>query len=90
MGKYEPLKIYLQEIQQNINVKSLNFSELERILGFQLPNSAYEHRAWWSNPTSPSDHPYAQSWLQAGWKVDSVDQLDKRVHFRRVRSNTDR
>ena len=87
MGKYEPLKRYLQDIQPNINEKSLSFSEVERILRFKLPNSAYEHRAWWGNPTSPSDHPHAQSWLQAGWNVDSVDQLDKRVHFRRMRFN---
>lgn len=87
MGKYEPLRRFLQGIPPTTNIQSLTFWEMERILGFKLPSSAYEHRAWWSNPTSPVDHPYAQSWLEAGWIVDSVDQLDKRVHFRRSTSN---
>jgi hypothetical protein len=86
MSKYEPLKRFLEAIQPGIDEKSMSFSEMERILGYKLPRSAYEHRAWWSNPTSPGDHPYAQSWLEAGWKVDAVDQLDMRVHFRRTHS----
>jgi len=87
MSKYEPLRKYLKNIPSSSNMQSLTFGEIERILGFKLPSSAYEHRAWWSNPTSPTDHPYAQSWLEAGWMVDSVDQLEKRVHFRRSTSN---
>src|SRR5271157_501420 len=88
MSKYEPLKRFLEDIDATIDVLSLSFSEVESILGFKLPNSAFEHRAWWSNPSSPMDHPYAQSWLEAGWKVDTVDQLDKRVHFRRTHSHS--
>jgi hypothetical protein len=53
-------------------------------LEFDLPHSAYDHRAWWSNPSSPSDHPHAQSWLEAGWIVDTVNLKDKRVCFRRT------
>lgn len=87
MSKYEPLHKFLKSIPPTINIQSLTFKEIERILGFNLPSSAYEHRAWWSNPTSAADHPYAQSWLEAGWMVDSVDQLDKRVHFRRSTSS---
>lgn len=81
MSKYEPLKRFLKNLVPDINVKSLTFEQIERILGCKLPRSAYEHRAYWSNPTSPTDHPHAQSWLEAGWMVDSVDQLEKRVHF---------
>jgi len=88
MGKYEPLRRFLKGIPPTINIQSLTFGEVERILGFKLSSSAYEHRAWWGNSTSPTDHPHAQSWLEAGWMVDSVDQLDKRVHFRRSTSNS--
>jgi hypothetical protein len=84
MSKYEPLKQYLEDISSTIGEKSLSFDEIERILRFKLPKSAYEYRPWWENPSSTTYHPYAQSWLGAGWKVDSVDQLDKRVHFRRI------
>ena len=86
MSKYEPLRRFLKSIPPTINIQSLTFGEIEKDLTSKLPCSAYEHRAWWSNPTSPTDHPYAQSWLEAGWMVDSVDQLDKRVHFRRSTS----
>ncbi len=84
MGKYDPLKRFLASIQPTVSVQSLTFKEIERIIGSKLPSSAYEHLAWWSNPTSPLDHPHAQSWLEARWMVDSVDQLEKRVHFRRM------
>jgi len=86
MSKYEPLKQFLERIQPTVSEKSLSFSEIERILGFKLPNSAYVHRAWWSNPSSPTDHPYAQSWLEAGWIIDTVNQKDKWARFRRTRS----
>lgn len=87
MSKYEPLREFLNSIPPIITMQSLSFGEIERILGSKLPSSAYEHRAWWSNTTSPADHPYAQSWLEIGWVVDSVDQLEKRVHFRRSTAN---
>jgi hypothetical protein len=88
MSKYEPLKRFLESIQPTVNVESLTFGEIEGVLGFKLPKSAYEHRAWWSNQTFPEDHPHAQFWLEAGWMVDSVDQLDTRVHFRRTTSKS--
>ncbi|MCG6537142.1 MAG: hypothetical protein L7F78_21140 [Syntrophales bacterium LBB04] len=86
MTRYEPLRQYLECIQPAISEESLSFSEIERILGSRLPNSAYEYRAWWSNPSSPADHPHAQSWLKAGWIVDTVNQKDRWVRFRRTRS----
>jgi hypothetical protein len=69
-------------------VQLLSFEDMEKILDFKLPSSAYKDRAWWSNPTSPTNHPYAQSWLEAGWRVDSVDQLENLVNFRRTTSNS--
>lgn len=84
MGKYDPLQKYLENIPPTVNIQSLTFKRIEEILGSELPKSAYNHRAWWSNPTSPSDHPHAQSWLKAGWRVDSVDQTEKLVHFCRL------
>jgi hypothetical protein len=88
MSKYDPLTRYLENIELSTSVKSLTLIELERILGFKVPSSACEHRAWWSNPTSPEDHPHAQSWLAAGWKVDAVDQSERRVHFQRIHSSS--
>lgn len=64
-------------------LKSLAFTEIEKIIGFQLPKSAYTHRAWWANPSSPKDHPHAQAWITSGWFVDVVDKKNKIVHFKR-------
>lgn len=84
MSKYEPLTHYLNSISQNVNERSFSFVELEIILGFKLPKSATEYREWWANPSSREDHPYAQSWISAGWKVDSVSLSNKSVRFIRT------
>jgi len=83
MSKYNVLKIYLESIESDTVEITLSFSELEKILGFKLPDSAYVHRPWWANPSSPKQHPYAQSWLAAGWRVESVNQEKKWVRFLR-------
>lgn len=74
----------LLQIPSNVSEKTLTFSEIESILGFKLPGSAYNHRPWWANPSSAIDHPYAQAWLAAGWKVETVNQSQKWVRFIRV------
>jgi hypothetical protein len=84
MSKYDPLRDMLLRISPNISQKTLTFSEIEHILGFKLPGSAYDHRPWWANPSSTNDHPHAQSWLSAGWKVDTVNQSLQWVRFRRA------
>jgi hypothetical protein len=68
MKKYRPLGDHLVK-QSEVSV-SLTFQEIERILGFSLPPSAYSHRAWWANSLS---HPQAGSWLNVGWKVSKVN-----------------
>ena len=57
----------------------MSYDEIERILGFGLPSSAYNHRPWWAN----GGHSQANSWLNAGWEVSSVE-LRKSVTFRKV------
>ncbi|TRZ48608.1 hypothetical protein D4S03_09605 [bacterium] len=84
MSKYDPLRDKLLQIPPNVSEKTMTFSEIENILGFELPGSAYNYRPWWSNLSSPNDHPYAQSWLSAGWKVDTLSHSQKWVRFRRV------
>ncbi len=72
MQKYRPLGDYLVK-QYEVSV-SLTFQEIEQILGFSLPPSAYSHRAWWANSLS---HPQAGSWLNVGWKVSKVNMEKK-------------
>ncbi len=83
MSKYDALGNFLTSLSSNIGEKTLTLSDIENILGFKLPSSAYNHRAWWANPSSADDHPYAQSWLAARWKVETVNQSEKWVRFQR-------
>jgi hypothetical protein len=80
MPKYTPLKEYLQNSNKTAEV--LTFQELEKILGFPLPPSASEHRAWWANGKAK---PLSQqmAWSDAGWLVESVSFMGKQVTFRR-------
>jgi len=79
MGKYEPLGDHLRTIRDD----RWNAS-FERILGFRLPSSAREHRAWWSNH-SGGNHSQAAVWVKAGWETRDIDQKRERIRFERVR-----
>jgi hypothetical protein len=80
MGKYEPLSRYLASVKEDSWEAS--FGEIERILGFDLPASAHEHRAWWAN-NRRGNHSQTIGWLSAGWETRDVDQSGKRVRFER-------
>lgn len=84
-SKYDPLREYLASAVEHVLEITLSFAQLEHILGFELPLSAHKYRAWWANPSSPDHHTYAQAWLAAGWKVDTVDQDAEWVRFQRMR-----
>lgn len=76
--KYEPLKRHLEGMFQHGEVR-LSFQEIERILGFSLPRSAYEAQPWWSN--TRAGHSQATAWLDAGWRTASLDLGAQRVSF---------
>jgi hypothetical protein len=59
----------------------MSFEQIERILGFKLPKSAYEHEAWWSN--NATGHSHARAWLAAGWRTQDVDIEGRKVTFHR-------
>jgi len=80
MGKYTPLAVYLQEIPLGQGRVALSFAEVEKIIGNELPPSAYKYRAWWANERIGT-HVWAHAWLKAGWRVDSVDLGSQRVSF---------
>ena len=50
-----------------------SFSEVESIIGFELPTSARLHRPWWSNQNGGNGHSQALSWSAAGWETAEVD-----------------
>ena len=85
MSKYHPVRHFLENAATSASEMTLTFQQTEQILCFALPASARKHRAWWANEYGPSAHIQAKSWLSAGWEVDTVDQVQDWVRFRRSR-----
>jgi hypothetical protein len=79
MSKYEALPQFLAQLKGVTH--RMSFREVEHILGFKLPASAYEYEAWWSN--NGSGHSHARAWIEAGWRTEAVDLAGKEVTFRR-------
>ena len=82
-GKYTPLEHHLAALPPGQSEVTLTFAQIERILHAKLPPSAYKHPEWWAN-TAKGSHVEAQAWLNAGWQVESFNQREKWVRFRRT------
>lgn len=80
-GKYLPLYEHLSGLE--MRDWRASFAEIEQILGFTLPKSAYSYPAWWSNG---SGMPHSAMWLDAGWRTSDLNLTRKTVHFSRDRS----
>jgi len=55
-GKYTPLERYLRALPPSQREDTLPFAQIERILNDELPPSAYNHQAWWSNQVKKGSH----------------------------------
>jgi hypothetical protein len=84
-GKYTPLEVYLQGLPASQREITLSFEQIERILKAKLPPSAYQYQAWWANQKTGS-HVEAYAWMDAGWKVETVNFSNKWVRFVRNRT----
>ena len=82
MGKYEPLIEHLKSNSQS--EVPMTFNEIEKVIGRELPRSANQYRAWWSN--NPMNSVLTKAWLEAGWKTEQVDMEARKLVFRRVRN----
>lgn len=58
-----------------------SFTDIEEILGRDLPASARRHRAWWAND---GKHSQAAAWLAAGYRVGRVALDAQHVTFART------
>ena len=67
------------ELQPDTTVV-MSFEQIGLLIGRSLPASASSHRAYWANSHANAR---AQTWLSAGWRVESVDGRAHRVGFRR-------
>lgn len=77
-GKYRNLTEHLESLGSP--TLSLTFDEIEAIVGFELPESAYLYQAWWAN------QPKGQSlaWLRAGFRTGGLSMDEKRLTFLRI------
>jgi len=80
-NKYYRLEEYLRKSQKE--VEAMSYEEIEKILGFKLPQSASVYRAWWANDKT---HSQAHAWLNASWKVKEVN-LRNSVTFEKIKGN---
>jgi hypothetical protein len=79
MSKYDPLRHHLNQLK--VQRWRASFDEVEEILGFRLPNSAYKHPAWWANETEPTTHVQKFAWLTIGWRTEQLDLIGRNVIF---------
>jgi hypothetical protein len=78
MPKYTPLRDNLSRAAHDSI--TLSFSDIEKIIGTPLPKSAHKYREWWSNEAD-GRHVQAHSWMEAGYRVDDVNQTARRIRF---------
>jgi hypothetical protein len=80
VGKYEPLEKFLKG--RRASLWRVGFRDIEALLGFKLPPSAFKYPAWWSN--DETGHSHAKAWLDAGWRTEEVDLESRKLTFARV------
>ncbi len=79
MSKYDSLKQYLNNCQKEKLV--LTVKQIENILGFKLPNTAYTKNAWWGN--NDNKHVQAKSWLESGYNTKDI-RLGESITFIKI------
>ncbi|CEG24032.1 putative acetyltransferase [Planococcus massiliensis] len=83
--KYIPLSDYFSSASNP--VITLTFTEIEQIMGQQLPNAAYLNRSWWKKTKPPAKHFHA--WMDAGYYVSQVE-TNRFVRFEKIDASGDR
>lgn len=83
MSKYQSFSEFLDKIKEPSY--RCSFKDIEKIIGEELPPSAYKYDAWWSNNAS---HPLMKGILSIGWKKVRVDFILKEIQFERIESKT--
>jgi hypothetical protein len=79
-SKYQPLGDYLKNVIALKEVK-LSYKDLEEVLNFELPASAYIYRQFWENDSNGTR---SLIWLNEGWEVHNV-LMREYVVFKKIR-----
>ena len=81
MAKYDPLHTYLRK-QRKAHLE-LSFAEIERKIGYMLPNSASQPGWWTVTPDPMARQVQHRAWDAAGFEASLIPGAD-RVRFCRV------
>lgn len=80
-SRYAALARYLRSRADSVADVSFSFEAVEAIIGGPLPAYARQHRSWWANDAV--SHAQSLQWLEAGWRVRTVNVSEERVVFTR-------
>ena len=80
-AKYSPLYRWFQNQTLDKREVQLSFEQIEKILGKPLPPSARTHEPWWRDRSAGTSHVQAYAWLEAGWRVQTVNLKSRRATF---------
>lgn len=78
-NKYTPLTLFLSRKSKWKRWIKLSFSEIEGIIGKDLPVAANKTAEWWTNTKSVQ----AKAWQNIGWNIKTVNFEEKTVIFTR-------
>ena len=76
-SKYFPLTLFLSKKANWKRWIKLQFSEIEGIVGKDLPETAYKSTKWWLS----SNTIQVNSWQKIGWNIKEVNLKEKIVIF---------
>lgn len=82
MSKYQRLTEHLKTLASSRWTAS--FTEIETILGFKLPKSAYTYAAWWANQAGDG-HSHCAAWRDIDWRTEGLDLSKRQVSFSRLK-----
>lgn len=82
-GRKESKFIKLSEYFHNLkkNKVTLKFTDIERISGVKLCESAYKYRTYFTNKQEGS---IGDNWRKQGYKISKIDMENKKISFERV------
>lgn len=82
MGKYDPLRDYLQTQSAKLKKIILDIDEIQEIIKAPLPITAWNEGVFWAN-NRIRQSPQSAAWLNAGWTA--TERIgDRQVIFRRI------
>lgn len=81
-SRYTKLADYLRNVSSKQSSTQLTFSEIETVIGGELPPSARTSRSWWAN--DGVGHVQSKQWLGAGWRVTRINLTESVIVFTRM------